>query len=125
MKCRARANRWKEEIQLVEEEMRRALEFCRWLSWMWMQRGSNRTGITSHLEEGIMAYAAEMADMEERRRISWEVNWASIRERAKMVLERILNGDKNIEEGIQIPKLTVEIEVEEGHDYLDDISDTD
>ena len=42
-----------------------------------------------------------------------------------MVLERILNGDKNIEEGIQIPKLTVEIEVEEGHDYLDDISDTD
>ena len=90
-----------------------------------MQRGSNRTGITSHLEEGIMAYAAEMADMEERRRISWEVNWASIRERAKMVLERILNGDKNIEEGIQIPKLTVEIEVEEGHDYLDDISDTD
>ena len=27
LKCRARASRWKEEIQLVEEEMRRSLEF--------------------------------------------------------------------------------------------------
>jgi hypothetical protein len=78
LKCRARANRWKEEVQLVEEEMRRALEFSRWLSSRWMQRATVRTGITSNLQEGLRAYAAEMADMENRRIILWRLTWQSI-----------------------------------------------
>lgn len=35
LKCQARAIRWKEEILLVEEEMRRSLEFGRWLGSRW------------------------------------------------------------------------------------------
>ena len=123
LKCRARANRWKEEIQLVEEEMRRSLEFCRWLGRSWMERATNRTGMTSHLQEGLMAFAAEMSDMEKRRQILWEGTWASIRERAKIVLERHLN-DKDGEEGIEIPKMTVEIDFEDGQEIFDEFSDT-
>jgi hypothetical protein len=125
LKCRARASRWKEEIQLVEEEMRRSLEFGRWLASWWMQRASIRTGIMSHLQEGLIAYAAEKADREYRRILLWEMSWASIRERAEMVLKRNLN-DKNGEGGIPMPKLTVEIEIEldDEQDLFDKLSDT-
>jgi hypothetical protein len=123
LKCRARAERWKEEIQLVEEEMRRSLEFGRWLGSWWMQRGSIRTGIRSHLQEGLIAYAGEMADMEHRRIISWEMTWSSIRERAQMVLKRHLN-DKDGDGEILVPKLTVEIEIEDEQDLFDKLSDT-
>jgi hypothetical protein len=123
LKCRARAKRWKEEILLVEEEMRRSLEFGRWLGSWWMQRASIRTAITSHLQEGLIAYAAEKADMEHRRLISWEMTWASIRERAQVVLKRHLNN-KDGEGGIPIPKLTVEIDIEDEQDIFDKLSDT-
>ena len=123
LKCRARANRWKEEIQLVEEEMRRALEFGRWLQNWWMQRATIRTGTTTYLQEGLRAYAAEMADMEDRRRISWAFTWAGIRERARIVLENL--KDREGEEGIPIPKLTVEIDVdsEDGQEPFEALSD--
>lgn len=123
LKCRARAMRWTEEIKLVEEEMRRSLEFGRWLVRWWMQRSGLRTGITSHLREGLTAYGEEMAEMEHNRIISWELSWASIRERAKMVLERHLN-EKDGEREITIPKLTVEIEIEDDLDLFDKLSDT-
>jgi hypothetical protein len=55
-----------------------------------MEQGNNQTGITPHLQEGLKAYTAEMADMEERRHFSWAMSWASIREWAKMVLKRQL-----------------------------------
>ena len=71
-----------------------------------------------------MAYAAEMADMEEHRHISWAMMWASIRERARLVFERLLNGDTDGEEEILIPKLTVEIDVEDGQELFDEPSDT-
>jgi uncharacterized protein YecA (UPF0149 family) len=123
LKCRARANRWKEEVQLVEEEMRRALEFTRWLSSWWIQQATIRTGISSNLQEGLMAYAAEMADMENRRLESWRLTWQSIRERAELVLKKYLN-DKGGEEGILIPKLRVEIDIEDGQDLYNEFSDT-
>ena len=129
LKCRARAKRWKEEIILVEEEMRRSVEFSRWLASWWRQRAKNRTANTSHLQEGLLAYAAEKAEMENRRCISWEMTWESIRERAQMVLGshlvNINDKDSEGETGIPIPKLTVEIDIEDdGRDFFDDILDT-
>jgi hypothetical protein len=109
--------------------MRRSLEFGRWLGSWWMQRASIRTGITSHLQEGLIAYAAEMADREHRRIISWEMSWESIRERAEMVLKRHLNdknGEGDSDSENPIPKLTVEIdiELEDEQDLFDKLSDT-
>ena len=125
LKCRARANRWKEEIQLVEEEMRRSLEYGQYLHSWWLQRPSFRTTNSFHLQEGLLAYAAEMADMEDRRGISWGFTWATIRERAKMILEKILNDNlKEGEDGFPIPKLTVEIDIEDGQELYNELSDS-
>lgn len=88
-----------------------------------MQQANNRTAITPHLQEGLKAYSAEMVDREERRCISWAMTWASIRDRAKLVLERYLNGDKEGEE-ILMPKLTVEINIDDGHELFDEYYDT-
>ena len=75
-----------------------------------------------------MAYAAEMADMEDRRRISWASTWATIRDRAKMILEKCLNDNlKEGEDGFPIiPKMTVEIDIEDhdGQELYDELSDT-
>lgn len=122
LKCRARANRWKEEIILVEEEMRRSLEYSRYLHRWWLQQATLRTPNSSHLREGLIAYATQMADMEDRRRISWAFSWATIRERAKIILEKFLN-DKEGGDGFVIPKLTVEIDIEDGQEIFDELSD--
>jgi hypothetical protein len=106
----------------VEEEMRRALEFSRWLSSWWIQQATVRTGIAGNLQEGLIAYAAEMADMEIRRSDSWRMRWKSIRERAELVLRKYLN-QKGGEEGIDIPKLTIEIDIEDGQELYEDFSD--
>jgi hypothetical protein len=88
-----------------------------------MQRATVRTGITSNLQEGLRAYAAEMADMENRRIVSWRLTWQSIRERANLVIKKYLNN-KGGEEAILIPKMTVEIDIEDGEDLYNDFSDT-
>lgn len=126
LKCRARANRWKEEIILVEEEMRRSLEYCTYLHSWWMQRPSIRTTNSLQLQEGLEAYAAEMADMEDRRSISWASTWATIRERAKVIWEKFLNNNLGGgDDGFSIPKLTVELDIEDEQDLYDELSDTD
>lgn len=128
LKCRARANRWKEEIQLVEEEMRRSVEYSCYLHRSWLQRASLRTTDSPFLQEGLMAYAAEMADIEDRRQISWAFTWATIRERAKTILEKFLNDNlKEGEDGLDgfpIHKMTVEIDIEDGQELYDELSDT-
>jgi hypothetical protein len=88
-----------------------------------MQQATMRTGITSYLHEGLVAYAAEMADMEHRRLDSWRMTWDIIRERAELVLMKYLK-DKGGEEGILIPKMTVEIDIEDGQDLYNEFSDT-
>jgi hypothetical protein len=123
LKCRAHANRWKEEVQLVEEEMRRALDFSRWLSCWWIQQATVRTVITGNLQEGLIAYAAEMADMENCHSNSWRRTWQSIRERAELVLKKYLNN-KVGEEVIHIPKMTVEIDIEDRQELYNNFSDT-
>ncbi|KAF8059257.1 hypothetical protein FPV67DRAFT_1395314, partial [Lyophyllum atratum] len=35
VKARARADRWREEVMLLEEEMRRVLEYCEWRASWW------------------------------------------------------------------------------------------
>jgi hypothetical protein len=124
LKCRAHASRWKEEIQLVEEEMRRSLEFGNFFQTWWMERASLRSPNSSHLQERLMAYASEMADKEDRRRGAWAFTWASIRERAKMVLERYLLNEREGEDEFPIPKLTVEIDIEDGQEVFEEFSDT-
>ncbi|KAF8139538.1 hypothetical protein K438DRAFT_1995909 [Mycena galopus ATCC 62051] len=60
-KARGRAECWREELLLLEEEMRRVLEFCSWKALWWAERESTW----------------------ER---DWEKKWAAVREHAKVVM---------------------------------------
>ncbi|KAK7051669.1 hypothetical protein VNI00_004648 [Paramarasmius palmivorus] len=71
-KARARAHRAREEVILVQEEMRRALEFCRYQARWWMSQSSCRADIAPELSEGLQAYSYQQAQMELQRAQMWE-----------------------------------------------------
>jgi hypothetical protein len=92
VKARACALRWKEELILLEEEMRRVLVFGTWMSSWWEQQAGRRQGLREDLAEGLAAYAAEQAACEAARGTSWAARWSSVRERAKVALVTIASG---------------------------------
>lgn len=104
--------------------MRRAIQFCAWKGNWWEKQAHRRTSISSHLAEGIAAYAAENATAERHRLISWSNSWAAIRQRAALVLETHLK-DKEDETDLAVqPVLEVEIEGEDdGEDLIFDFDE--
>ncbi|KAF7377213.1 CxC2 domain-containing protein [Mycena sanguinolenta] len=85
-KARARADRWKEELILLEEEMRRVLQFCGWKKQWWQSRVNCERDVSPELREGLRAYALAQAARERSWEIDWETKWAAVRERAKAVM---------------------------------------
>lgn len=86
-KAKARADRWEEEVILLDEEMHHVLEYCKWKEAWWMQQVGARKDILPQLEEGLCAYAAEQADMEGRIRLSWGTKWGAVRELAQPIIQ--------------------------------------
>ena len=64
-KAMAWADRWEEDIILLNEEMRRVLKFCTWKADWWTKQVLLRQGLDAPLAEGLHAYAAGQADMEQ------------------------------------------------------------
>jgi hypothetical protein len=62
-KARARANRWLEEVELLQEEMRRVLAFFDWHAAWWKERATPKTWLGSVENEGAVAYALRQADI--------------------------------------------------------------
>ncbi|KAF7303547.1 hypothetical protein MIND_00583900 [Mycena indigotica] len=63
-KARARAKRWAEEVELLQEEMRRVLEFCSWRAGRWGELRNGRQGVDPSLMSA--------------RRAQFEGNWKDI-----------------------------------------------
>lgn len=61
----ARAHRWKEELLLVQEEMRRTLFYHKWKAAWWRQRALLRTTSSQTLNIGLQAYSEKQA-------VNWE-----------------------------------------------------
>jgi hypothetical protein len=61
MKARARSLRWKEELLLLPEEIRRTIAYHQWKAEWWEQRAALRTDVDSALAEGLKAYTARQA----------------------------------------------------------------
>ena len=85
-KAKARANRWEEEVILLDEEMRRVLEFCKWKASWWGEQINRREGLAEPLAEGLRAYAEEQADMERRICQSWSAKWSTTRMLAEPII---------------------------------------
>ena len=70
MKTRARARRWHEEVQLLQEEMRRVLVFFEWKATWWRDLECQRhAGLSTTLCVGLAACAEKQARMYEAPRI--------------------------------------------------------
>ena len=56
--CTARADRWEEEVILLQEEMRRVVHFLEWRSCDWLAKVNSRVGIVAPaVQAGLSAYA--------------------------------------------------------------------
>jgi hypothetical protein len=92
VKTRARAHRWREEIVLLDKEMRRAVAFCWHMVREWQKRQNVRPDVDPVISEGIRAYAAHQMSVETNRATKWFASWGSIRYRAKEVLHKKLGA---------------------------------
>ena len=76
MTCRARADRWREESDLLQEEMRRVVAFLEWKSHSWDRSVGSRLGsVTADVQNGIDAYARKQASMYHELAISLANQW--------------------------------------------------
>ncbi|KAF8487958.1 hypothetical protein F5888DRAFT_1588436, partial [Russula emetica] len=60
-KSMAQADRWEEDVVLLDEEMHCMLKFCEWKADWWVRQVPLRKDVTKPLAEGLKAYAAEQA----------------------------------------------------------------
>lgn len=73
-KSRARANRAKEEVLLLKEEMRRTLEFLKWRGRWWRSKPASWPE-TKELLEGVQAYAESQALLQENLHALFKKMW--------------------------------------------------
>ena len=76
MTCRARADRWMEEEELLQEEMRRVIVYLEWKSHAWTEKIGVRAGsCTPDIQHGIDAYARKQANTYHELAVSFAGQW--------------------------------------------------
>ncbi|KAG2743573.1 hypothetical protein P692DRAFT_201723247, partial [Suillus brevipes Sb2] len=74
-KARARMMRWKEEIELLEEEMHRVLRFLQWHA-LWWDNVAHLRALEGAEKEGVVAYATRQAHLRRDLSAKFETTWA-------------------------------------------------
>ncbi|KAJ6566718.1 hypothetical protein B0H19DRAFT_1025332 [Mycena capillaripes] len=74
-KARARAMRWREEVDLLEEEMRRVLQFLRWRSQWWAKQVGRKPGLDGPQLEGEMVYAIRQERLQIEPHDLFKMDW--------------------------------------------------
>ncbi|KAK7436258.1 hypothetical protein VKT23_019222 [Stygiomarasmius scandens] len=99
-KAKARMDRWREEVMLLKEELRRMIDYALWKSEWWLERRSgkddiiyeglvlNESAVTADLVEGINAFSLQQARFQLERTKDLEVSWLPLMEHAEKVLRR-------------------------------------
>ncbi|KAJ7050144.1 hypothetical protein C8F01DRAFT_1001117 [Mycena amicta] len=88
-KAFARMRRWHEDVVLVEEEMRRTIEYGHAAARVWAERKDGRVGtVEDELLDGLRAYAHEQQDRETTTAHRLTQNWAGIRSKGQAYLAR-------------------------------------
>ncbi|KAJ6452203.1 hypothetical protein C8R45DRAFT_1057032 [Mycena sanguinolenta] len=111
-KARARADHWREELILLEEEMRRVLQFCVWKKGWWEGKVNCGREVSAELEEGLRAYALAQVARERMWESDWRIKWAGVRERAKTVMRDHITDVTEL--------LPLEVELEDGQEEEDE-----
>ncbi|KAJ7810080.1 hypothetical protein B0H14DRAFT_3480890 [Mycena olivaceomarginata] len=86
-KVYARMRRWHEDVVLVEEEMRRTIEFGGWMVAQWEVSTSARTqGVDLALAEGLRVYSLKHISHEEKMCTMLVSQWAGLCEKAQVYM---------------------------------------
>ncbi|KAK7437564.1 hypothetical protein VKT23_018462 [Stygiomarasmius scandens] len=94
-KARARMLRWKEEVLLLTEELRRMQHYAIWKGEWWMARRVSLEGsykvenVSAALQEGLDAYAWQQTQFQTDEAMKIRERWDGLSEHARKVLERI------------------------------------
>ena len=76
--CVARADRWEEEVILLQEEMRRTVQFLKWKSGDWLAKVNSRTGTaTPAIRSGLSAYANKQSAVFHNLAVQFCQHWRS------------------------------------------------
>ncbi|KAH7904935.1 hypothetical protein BJ138DRAFT_1106403 [Hygrophoropsis aurantiaca] len=75
-KARARKLRWSEEVDLLREEMRRALCFLEWRERWWLLRPTAWEGLDPSITAGLVAYARRQAVLHRDLASAFEAKWS-------------------------------------------------
>ncbi|KAF8210714.1 hypothetical protein K438DRAFT_97234, partial [Mycena galopus ATCC 62051] len=89
--CKAYApmRRWHEDVVLVEEEMRRTIEYGHWAAGEWARRADARAGVVEdEVLEGLKVYAREQEVRETTTCETLTAKWAGMREKGRAYLAR-------------------------------------
>ncbi|KAF7373905.1 hypothetical protein MSAN_00602900 [Mycena sanguinolenta] len=109
-KTRARAHRWTEEVDLLEEEMRRILVFLQWRADWWREQKDRRVVDEVEMKEGFAAYAERQAAIQEEMKARFTNDWkdvgrwialgrqgvADFKERARIEMEGKSDDDERV-----------------------------
>ena len=60
-KSQARKKRWEEEVEMIQEEMRRTIVYYEWKELWWIQQIDQQTTHEHSIQHGIAAYAQKQA----------------------------------------------------------------
>ncbi|KAH7902904.1 hypothetical protein BJ138DRAFT_1120962 [Hygrophoropsis aurantiaca] len=77
-RTRARAMRWSEEVDLLQEEMRRVLQYFAWHAAWWEEQGMRRFTADKTLAEGLFAYASRQADIRHHLADTFRELWGEV-----------------------------------------------
>lgn len=77
-RSRARAERWEEEKIILQEEMRRVLEFFEWKQSWWLKQVQRRDDATPLVQRGLTAYAHKQSEMYGRLVDKFFARWNSV-----------------------------------------------
>lgn len=94
MKARARAARWREEILLLGEEMRRAIMFCETEAFEWLMRARyimTSPNVTEDERDGLLAYANERISQERALANAWTTKWDVVRRRTAAIKKEMMS----------------------------------
>lgn len=86
-RVRARWLRWKEEIQLLLEEMRRGPVFLLWKANWWKERADARPEVAFVLQSGLRAYAFRQSRLFSGMAVGLVRRWASIVAKNSLTVE--------------------------------------
>ena len=75
--CTARADRWEEEVILLQEEMRRVVQFLEWRSKNWFAKVDSRTNATPVVRAGLSAYANKQGSVYHDLAVWFSRRWRS------------------------------------------------